>query len=49
MNTKLGSAARAGMGRAWRWSHVNEEEKGGSMRITSNLQGWREGREERGR
>lgn len=38
-NTKLGSPAREGMGRSISSFQVKEEEKGGSMRTTSNLQG----------
>ena len=39
MRTKEGSAASAGTGMASRSSHVNDEEKGGSMRMTSNFVG----------
>lgn len=39
MSTNDGSAASAGMGKSWRSSHVNDEEKGGSMRMTSNFAG----------
>lgn len=49
MNTKLGSAANAGIGSACNSSHPKEEEKGGSRRITSNFVGWRVERAEMGR
>ena len=48
MNTYEGSAANVGIGRFWRSSHVNEDENGGSMRMTSNFEGFSEEREAKG-
>jgi hypothetical protein len=49
MKTKEGSAARDGMGRSCRSSQVNDDENGGSRRMTSNLHGSKDFRDTNGK
>ena len=49
IRTNDGSEARAGMGKSCKVSHVNEFEKGGSMSMTSNLEGDRDESCEKGK
>lgn len=49
MNTKEGSAASVARGSSCNVSHENDGDRGGSMTITSNLEGWSVANSEKGR